>query len=119
LERLTTAEAVKRTGASRFAIHRAKNKGELHPVRGNDGRFMFDPAELDAWADQRARTVAQPLRAEPAPEAAHAAAHAEIERLRAALTVAEALTARAEADRDRWHAMADKLAARPRWWPFK
>jgi hypothetical protein len=111
LERLTTAEAVKRTGASRFAIHRAKNKGELHPVRGNDGRFMFDPAELDAWADGRVSTVAQPLRAEPAPEAAHAAAHAEIERLRAALTVAEA-------DRDRWHAMADKLAARRRWWPW-
>jgi hypothetical protein len=131
MERLTTAEAVKRTGASRFVIHRAKNKGELNPVRGNDGRFMFDPEELDAWAELRARTVAQPLRGDDVPEAAQPAAHSEIEALRAALVETEKRATDAEKRAAVAEALADERAARiedlramlpaarsARWWPW-
>jgi DNA-binding transcriptional MerR regulator len=74
MERLTTAQAAARIGASRFAIHRAKEKGLLNPIRDNRGRYLFDTEEIDALAAQRAQPVAQSLRndapADPAPDAA-------------------------------------------------
>lgn len=131
MDRLTTAQAAQRTGTSRFTLHRAKNKGELNPVRGNDGRFMFDPEELDAWAERRARTVAQPLRDDPAPDAAQPAAQAEIETLRAVLVETEKRATDAERRAAVAEALAEERAARiddlramlpdarsGRWWPW-
>ena len=104
--RLTTAQAETRTGASRFALSRAAKAGELHPIRDNRGGLLWDPAELDAWAHERGPKRARAERAQDT-------AQAEIAALRARL-------ADLEADRDRWHAMATRLADRParRWWPF-
>lgn len=127
--KLTTAQAAQRTGASRFAIHRAKNKGELNPVRGNDGRFLFDPDDLDAWAAERARTVAQPLHGAEVPEAAQDSARAEIEALRARLAEAEGRAAQAETRAAVAEALARERAERVQdlrllldrkraWWPF-
>lgn len=97
MERLTTAQAAARIGASRFAIHRAKEKGLLNPIRDNRGRYLFDAEELDALAAQRAQPVAQSLRddapADPAPDAAQV----EIAALRDLLADAEKRAAVAEA----------------------
>ena len=97
MERLTTAQAAARIGASRFAIHRAKEKGLLNPIRDNRGRYLFDAGEIDALAAQRAQPVAQSLRddapADPAPDAAQV----EIAALRDRLADAERRAAVAEA----------------------
>ena len=122
MERLTTAQAAARIGASRFAIHRAKEKGLLNPIRDNRGRYLFDAEELDALAAQRAQPVAQSLRddapADPAPDAAQV----EIAALRDLLADAEKRAAVAEAlaaERlDRIEYLRIALAA-GRWrWPW-
>lgn len=89
MEKLTTAQAAARSGASRFAIHRAVKSGALHPVRDNRGRYLFDAEELDAWSVTRAHLVAQSLRDDSATEAAPAAAQSELDALRDRLTDAE------------------------------
>lgn len=96
MERLTTAQAAARSGASRFAIHRAIKSGALHPVRDNRGRYLFDAEELDAWSATRAHLVAQSLRDDSAPEPATDAAQVEITALRDRLADAEKRAAVAE-----------------------
>ena len=97
MEKLTTAQAAARSGASRFAIHRAIKSGALHPVRDNRGRYLFDAEELDAWSATRAHLVAQSLRDDSATEPATDAAQAEITALRDRLADAEKRAAVAEA----------------------
>jgi excisionase family DNA binding protein len=97
MEKLTTAQAAARSGASRFAIHRAIKSGALHPVRDNRGRYLFDSEELDAWSATRAHLVAQSLRDDSATEPATDAAQAEITALRDRLADAEKRAAVAEA----------------------
>ena len=97
MERLTTAQAAARSGASRFAIHRAIKSGALHPVRDNRGRYLFDAEELDAWSATRAHLVAQSLRDDSATEPATDAAQVEITALRDRLADAEKRAAVAEA----------------------
>lgn len=133
MDRITTAQAAERAGVSRWAIHRAKKSGDLTPIRANDGRFLFDPAEVDRWAAERARTVAQPSRnTSPHGADANAAqpgAHAEIEAMRARLVEVEARAVEAERRADVAEALAAEraeriedlravIAAPPRWWPF-
>ena len=103
-ELLTTAQAAQRAGVSRFTLNRAAKAGLLQPIRDNRGALLWDAEALDRWAGDR---PAQGAHAVPAQDAAQA----EIAALRVQL-------AKAEADRDRWHEMAVKLADRPRrsWW---
>ena len=93
MEKLTTAQAAARSGASRFAIHRAIKSGALHPIRDNRGRYLFDAEELDTWADERALL----LRADSATEPATDAAQADVDALRDRLADAEKRAAVAEA----------------------
>ena len=97
MERLTTAQAAARSGASRFAIHRAIKSGALHPIRDNRGRYLFDAEELDAWAAERAQRVALLLRDDSATEPATDAAQADVDALRDRLADAEKRAAVAEA----------------------
>jgi len=97
MEKLTTAQAAARSGASRFAIHRAIKSGALHPVRDNRGRYLFDAEELDAWSATRAHLVAQSLRDDSATEPATDAAQADVDALRDRLADAEKRAAVAEA----------------------
>ena len=97
MEKLTTAQAAARSGASRFAIHRAIKSGALHPVRDNRGRYLFDAEELDAWAAERAQRVALLLRDDSATEPATDAAQADVDALRDRLADAEKRAAVAEA----------------------
>lgn len=94
---LTTAQAAARSGASRFAIHRAIKSGALHPIRDNRGRYLFDAEELDAWAAERAQRVALLLRDDSATEPATDAAQADVDALRDRLADAEKRAAVAEA----------------------
>ena len=97
MERLTTAQAAARSGASRFAIQRAIKSGALHPIRDNRGRYLFDAEELDAWAAERAQRVALLLRDDSATEPATDAAQADVDALRDRLADAEKRAAVAEA----------------------
>ena len=123
MERLTTSQAAARIGVSRFAIQRAKEKGRLTPIRDNRGRYLFDVAEIDAWAAERAHAVEQreraPKPADPAPDAAQA----EITALRNLLADAERRAAVAEALADERLAHIEDLRialAAGRWrWPWE
>ena len=124
-ERLTTPEAEKRTGATRWAILRAHKAGDLRGERDNKGRWVWDSDALDAWATKRPE---QEKKAEAAPEAPNLwpelsearerAARAEGERdgLRVALTQAEKRAESAEAETARLREAAER---RGRWWPFR
>lgn len=50
---LTTTQAAARAGVSRPTLSRALKNGELPGIRGNSGRWMIDPDELDAWNTNR------------------------------------------------------------------
>lgn len=89
-ERLTTAQAEKRTGATRWAIMRAHKAGSLAGERDNRGRWVWDSEALDRWNENRDTQSATA----PPPE------HAELPRLRAELLEARERAARAEGERD-------------------
>ena len=97
MERLTTAQAAARSGASRFAIQRAIKSSALHPIRDNRGRYLFDAEELDAWAAERAHAVEQRQRTEKPADPAPDAAQADVDALRDRLADAEKRAAVAEA----------------------
>lgn len=127
---LTATQAAQVAGVSRWAIHRAIRSMSLKAVRDNRNIWRIAPDDLAAW---RAATVAPQLHAQGDAQSETAGvrdrlAVLEIERdglrenladanLRAAVAAARAEAA--EADRDHWRAMAESLAARRRWWPFK
>lgn len=116
---MSPAQAAQVAGVSRWSIMRAINAHDLQAHRDNRNHWRIAPDDLDRWRASTVRTVevAHPL---------HTPELAEIERLkdensqlRERLAAAEAerrLRETAEADRDRWQAMAEKLADRPSWW---
>lgn len=137
-ERLTTPQAEKRTGATRWALMRAHKAGTLRGERDNRGRWQWDADELDRWTAQRPEpdTAQQPPQ-EPQDRA-------EVERLRADVLEARERAARAEGERDGLRealtdarsraeaaeqraAVAESETARLReaterrrgWWPFR
>lgn len=128
---LTATQAAQVAGVSRWAVHRAIKSMSLKAVRDNRNNWRIASDDLAAWC---AATVAPQLRAQlPAQLSAQsglpdARALFEVEsrraEARAAAAEAEARAAirardQAEADRDHWRAMAESLAARRRWWPFR
>lgn len=108
LDRLTTAQAAQRTGASRFTLNRARKAGDLNPIRGNDSGLLWDAAELDAWAARRAHAVREVTKAEPAQDGAQA----EIAALRDRLTDAEGRAVAAETRAAVAEALAEDRGAR-------
>lgn len=107
MERLATSQAAARIGVSRFAIQRAKEKGRLAPIRDNRGRYLFDVAEIDAWAAERAHAVEQRERASKPADPAPDAAQVEITALRDRLADAE----KRATDAEKRAAVAEALAA--------
>lgn len=97
---------------------RAKKKPDLYQVeRDNSGKIWvwIDPENLQLLKVSKASSIGSTSEG----------LKASIEALRERLSIAErgeaAAVARAEAaeaDRDHWRALADKLASRRRWWPF-
>lgn len=115
---MSPAQAAQVAGVSRWTIMRAIKAQELQATRDNRNLWRITPDALDMW---RASTVRTPtdLHTSHTPEIV-----AELrERLSAEMVradSAERARDQAEADRDRWQAMAEKLADRPRrkWWPW-
>lgn len=111
---ISPREAARRSGISRSTIMRALSSRELRAIRDNRNAWQITPDDLNEWlAAHRgpARTMTTDHHMDQLREAEIRAVRAETER-DAAIARADA----AEADRDRWQAMAEKLADRPGWW---
>jgi len=110
---MTPADAAQVVGVSRWSIMRAIKSQELQARRDNRNHWQIARSDLERWRASTVRTVegAHPddsteLRAKLAGETARADA-------------AERAREQAEADRDRWQSVAEKLAERPRFqWPW-
>ena len=89
--RLTTPQAEKRTGASRWALLRAQKAGTLRGERDNRGRWVWDADDLDRWNENRDQTP--PTAQDPADQQG-------LEKLRAELMKARERAAWAEGERD-------------------
>lgn len=114
LPHMSPAQAAEAAGVSRWAIMRAIKCHKLKAHRDNRNNWQILPDDLAAHYPHTVRTVqtAHPeqldeLRAKLAAETARADA-------------AERARDQAEADRDRWQLMAEKLAERRAFlWPWQ
>lgn len=115
---MSPAQAAQAAGVSRWTIMRAIKSQELQAIRDNRNQWRITPDDLDRWCASTVRTPTD-LHTSHTPEVV-----AELRERLSAETVradaAERARDQAEADRDRWQAMAEKLADRPRrWWWFR
>lgn len=88
---------------------RAIKAHELQAMRDNRNHWRIAPGDLDSWRAHTVRTV-EGLHTSHTPEIF------EIERMKGEIEIERRLRQAAEADRDRWQAMAEKLADRQGWW---
>ncbi len=110
---MTPTQAAQAAGVSRWAIMRAINSQQLQARRDNRNRWQIDPNDLAEHYSHTVRTV----------QTAHPDDSTELREKLAAETAranaAERARDQAEADRDRWQKMAEKLAEKPRFqWPW-
>lgn len=98
---------------------RAIKAQDLLANRDNRNQWRISPESLDRWRTHTVRTPTD-LHTLHTPDDAEIGLREKLVAETARANVAEALLAAAEADRDRWRAMAEKLADRPRrgWWPW-
>lgn len=124
---MTPAQAAHAAGVSRWSIMRAIKSLKLKAKRDNRNGWRIAPDDLAAWCGAQGAHIVRD--SAPAQAAAQDDPTAEVrERLaeaerRAAVAETRADAAErardlAEAQAEAWRAMADKLAARRRWWPF-
>lgn len=109
---MSPTQAAQMIGVSRRTIMRAIERLELQANRDNRNHWRIDPADLSAWA--------APTGQMPTSEAiAELRERLSAETARA--NAAERARDQAEADRDRWQIMAEKLTDRQRrgWWPWR
>lgn len=109
LSHISPAQAAQVANVSRWTIMRAIKSHELQATRDNRNHWRIAPCDLSSW---QAHTV----RTEINLHTSHTPAILEIERLKGEVDTERRLRQAAESDRDRWQAMAEKLAARPGWW---
>lgn len=105
---MTPAQAAQAAGVSRWAIMRAINSQRLKAYRDNRNNWKISPEDLQAHYPHTVRDErtahsddGRELRIRLAGETARADA-------------AERARDHAEADRDRWHKIAEQLAQKPR-----
>lgn len=110
---MSPAQAAQAAGVSRWTIMRAINSHELQASRNNRNQWLIASDDLDRWRSHTVRTP-NDLHTSHTPDVL------EIEGLKGEVEAERRLRVAAEADRDRWQAMAEKLADRPRrsWWPW-
>ena len=110
---MSPAQAAQAANVSRWAVMRAIKGHKLKAHRDNRNHWRISPEDLDEWC---AHSVRQQ-------QAAHPEETPELREKLAAETAradaAERARDQAEADRDRWRGMAERLADKPRWfWPW-
>lgn len=115
---MSPAQAAQAAGVSRWTVMRAIKSHDLKAFRDNRSQWRISQEDLDQWRLLTVRT-ADELHT-PHTQNAETISVSEAE-LREKLAAANARADAAEADRDRWQAMAEKLADRPRWiwWPWR
>lgn len=116
---MSPSQAAQVVGTSRWTIMRAIKSRELMATRDNRNQWRIALSDLERWRPHNVRT----------PDEMHTPQTSEAivelrEKLAAAIARAEAAEysrTQAEADRDRWQKMAEKLAERstPSWWPWR
>lgn len=109
---MSPAQAARVAGVSRWTIMRAIKSLDLNAIRDNRNCWQISRDDLDSWQSHTVRTVENL-------HTSHTQEILEIERLKGEVEMEKRLREAAEADRDRWQMMAEKLADRPRrWWPW-
>lgn len=110
---MSPAQAAQVAGVSRWTIMRAIKTQELQAMRDNRNHWQIAPEALDRWRASTVRT----------PDAAHTPhSYQDSPETLAKLAAETARADAAEADRDAWRSMAEKLADRPQqggWWPWR
>lgn len=122
---MSPAQAAQSAGVSRWAVLRAIKSQRLKAIRDNRNNWLISSDDFAAWCAAQGSHIVRDG------GAAHLLAHgfdaSEVVKLRENLArasaradAAERARDQAEADRDHWRAMAEKLADAPRrrWWPF-
>jgi excisionase family DNA binding protein len=119
---VSVSRAAVLVGVSRWTIFRAIKSLKLKAIRDNRGSWLIAVDDLRNW--EAANSALQLRNSADAPEKSPDGAP-ELQREIAVLTVRleaeQRARATAEGERDRWRAMAEKLAEKPRWfsWPWK
>jgi excisionase family DNA binding protein len=112
---ISPEQAAQAAGVSRWTVMRAIKSLRLKAIRDNRGNWRIARADFEAWRSAQGPSLSAAQ--SPAQDA-----EGELRALLAAAKVraesAERARDVAEADRDRWQAMAERLAARRRFWPF-
>lgn len=110
---ISPAQAALLIGVSRRTIMRAIERLELQAIRDNRNHWKIDPANLEVWTD--AHWASSELTHQNSPNLPTMEA-IELATLKAANGQLHERLSATEADRDRWQAIAEKLADRPGWW---
>lgn len=111
---MSPAQVAQAVGVSRWTVMRAIKSHDLKASRDNRNQWRISPEALADWQSHNVRTPDDPhtTHTQRADEA--------LVELREKLAAAVARADAAEAERDRWQAMAERLAVQPRrkWWPW-
>lgn len=100
---MSPAQAAQVAGVSRWTIMRAIKSHELLAIRDNKNHWRISQNDLDSWRLHTVRIVDDA-------HTLHTHEALEIERLKGEVDAERRLREAVEADRDRWQAMAEKLA---------
>lgn len=107
---MSPAQAAQAVGVSRWTVMRAIKSQSLHAIRDNKNQWRISRSDLDAW-------MAHSVQLDDAAPDVHTPQL--VAQLREKLASETSRADAAEADRDRWEAMAHKLVDQPRsWWPW-
>lgn len=114
---ISPTQAAQHVKVSRRTIMRAIESQDLQAFRDNRNHWKIALPALDAWADAQCAPTERaqsdlPTIPTMSDAIELAATKAENRQLMERLSAAEA-------DRDRWQAMAEKLVNRRSWWPWK
>ena len=122
---MSPAQAAHAVGVSRWAVMRAIKSNKLRAIRDNRNNWLILPDDLSAWcAAHGSQGVRDNITAHTAAQTVDVRELIELRENLARVTIraeaAERARDQAEAQRDEWRAMAQKLASvqRRRWWPF-
>lgn len=117
MSHMSPTQAAQAAGVSRWAIMRAIKSHKLKANRDNRNNWQILPDDLEAHYPHIVRSVRS---AHPEESEEKAEIHAKLAAETARADAAERARDQAEADRDRWQKMAEKLAERPSFrWPWQ
>ena len=118
---ISPAQAAHITKVSRRTIMRAIEAKELQAFRDNRNRWKITPSDLEKWATAQLTPTGQTHPKMPTLPTSETFVelHEKLATATARADAAERARDQAEADRDHWRDMAQKLADQPRrWWPW-